>query len=93
MMSGDGLNSTVPPSPTKAIFPHLRVARMAVARAAAFAEQPLDRDRYGKPGILLVRVQRGEEPRSARTENQNVSLECFHKKFFNREGREGKTNS
>jgi len=39
MMSGDGLNSTVPPSPTKAIFPRLRVARIAVARAAAFAEQ------------------------------------------------------
>ncbi len=32
-MSGDGLNSTVPPSPTNAILPHLRVARIAVARA------------------------------------------------------------
>ena len=38
-MSGEGLNSTRPPSPRKTILPHLRVARIAVARAASFAEQ------------------------------------------------------
>ena len=43
MMSGDGLNSTAPPSPTKTIFPHLRVARIAVARAAALAEHSIAR--------------------------------------------------
>ena len=42
-MSGDGLNSTVPPSPTKAILPHFRVARIAVARAVALAEQSIAR--------------------------------------------------
>src|ERR1035437_8854 len=39
MMSGEGLNSTVPPSPRNTIFPHLRAARIAVARAAGCAEQ------------------------------------------------------
>ena len=38
-MSCEGLNSTLPPSPIKTILPHLRVARMAVARASALAEQ------------------------------------------------------
>src|ERR1019366_4430397 len=32
MMSGEGLNSTRPPSPRSTMRPHLRVARMAVAR-------------------------------------------------------------
>ena len=34
MMSGEGLNSTFPPSPKNTMRPHLRVARIAVARAA-----------------------------------------------------------
>src|SRR6266536_69883 len=33
-MSAEGLNSTRPPSPRNTMRPHLRVARIAVARAA-----------------------------------------------------------
>src|SRR5262249_42866832 len=48
------------------------VAALHHARAAALAEQALHRDRDRERRIGLVRVQRGEEPRAARAEDQDV---------------------
>ena len=57
------------------------VAALHHARAAAFAEQPLHRDGDVERGIGLVRVQRGEQPRAARAENQDVSLDGSHNRL------------
>src|ERR1035438_675296 len=54
MMSGEGLNSTVPPSPRKTIFPHLRVGRMAVVRATLLAEQSTARSTPKPPVSSLT---------------------------------------
>ena len=54
------------------------VAALHHARAAAFAEQPLHREGDGKTRVRLVRVQRGEQPRAAGAEYQDVGLEPAH---------------
>ena len=48
------------------------VAALDHARAAALAEQSLDRDGDRQRGIRRVRVQRGEEPGAAGAEDQDV---------------------
>ena len=52
------------------------VAALDHARAAALAEQALDGHRDREPGVRLLRVQRREEPRAARTEDEDVGLEA-----------------
>ena len=53
------------------------VAALHHARAAAFAEQAFHRDGDRKRGVRLVRVQRGEQARPARAEDEDVGLVCF----------------
>ena len=53
------------------------VAALHHARAAAFAEQALGRDRDVEIGIGLVGMQRREQTGAAGAENQNVGLEAF----------------
>ena len=48
------------------------VAALDHARAAALAEQALHRDGDRERGIRLVRMQRGEQPRAAGAEDQDV---------------------
>jgi hypothetical protein len=47
-------------------------------RSTALAEQALDRDGDGQRRIRLVRVQRGEQPRAARTEDQDIRIDVSH---------------
>jgi hypothetical protein len=54
------------------------VAALHHARAAALAEQALHRDRDRQPGRSLVRVQRREQARAARAEDQDVCGELLH---------------
>ncbi len=54
------------------------VAALHHARAAAFAEQALDRDGDVEIGIGALRVQRGEQSRAPGTENQDVGIEPVH---------------
>jgi hypothetical protein len=54
------------------------VAALHHARAAALAEQALDRDRDRELRRGLVRVQRGEQPRAAGAEDQDVGRELEH---------------
>ena len=54
------------------------VAALDHARAAAFAEQSLDRDRDGERWIGLVRVQCGEQPRATGAEDQDIGVQLAH---------------
>ncbi len=54
------------------------VAALDHARAAAFAEQALDGDGDRQRRVGGVRVQRGEQARAARAEDQDVGLEPPH---------------
>src|SRR5258706_12293097 len=53
------------------------VAALYHARAAALAEQALDRDRDRERRVGLMRVQRREQPRAAGAEDQDVGVEGF----------------
>ena len=54
------------------------VAALDHTRAAAFAHEPLDGNRYVEIGALIVGVKRGEEPRAARAEDENVGAHTLH---------------
>ena len=54
------------------------VAALHHARATALAEQALHRDGDRELGRRLVRVQRGEQARAARAEDQDVGVELAH---------------
>src|SRR5204862_3781805 len=72
MMSGDGWNSTRPPSPRNTMRPHLRVARIAVARAASFAEQSTARS-TPRP-LVRSSISLTLEGPAVRTESHRPSL-------------------
>jgi len=57
------------------------VAALHHARAAALAEQALDRDCDRQLGRRLVRVQRGEQSGAARAENQDVAVDLAQRRF------------
>jgi len=54
------------------------VAALDHARAAAFAQQPLHRDRDGKIGRRALRMQCAEEPRPTRAQDEDVRPDGLH---------------
>ena len=54
------------------------VASLNHARAAAFAEQTLDRDGDRQRRVRRLCVQRGEQARAARAQNENVGAKTTH---------------
>ena len=53
------------------------VAALDHARAAAFAEQPLHRDGHVEIRRGILRMQCGEQPRTARAEDQHIRASAF----------------
>jgi hypothetical protein len=70
MMPGYELNSTRPPSPTNTMLPHLRVARIAIARAWSLAEQSAVRPNPLLPASLFRSTVWFEPDREMEAENK-----------------------